>query len=392
MTTRLQFDIPDFSVPFWATNANRTLDPDDTLLDPVPIVKEEGFELSQRPPARVVNWLHHYVTEWLRSVSPVPIANWLPSSDAGAADIDGVVFAPSASDEGDWTVASGTAVYRDNFGVSWGGAGTLNSAANRGAFTIDTSYPAIFGTVNGLEYNSTGSTYVEVADVTIGGGFTGGVIAMDSRYPDNDRTIVIDANGRCRIAASGVAGAWTAPTTPPNLGATLKNIGRVIHAGSGKWFAARQAVTGQHLSVSTDDGDVWTTKTLPPFTSSDVTAIAYDPTTERLVACGVTSGVAAIYYSDDDGATWTASNYTGMGTSNGNGDVYSCGGSMWIAVGSGRVLLSIDNAETWVLAEMYNASLGGSSGPYFLMSDGRKLVAVGESGKNIRSLAYPDFR
>jgi len=392
MTTRLQLNLPDHAVPVWATNAGSTLDPDSTLGDTVPIVKEAGWQINTKPPARVMNWLTHYVTEWLRPLVAVPITNWLASATVGGADFGGIVFVPPSSalyTTGVWTaVAGGTAVYRGDTGVVWTSIATLNSAAHDGSCTISSVYDAIFGTANGLEYNSTGVTFVEVLDAAIGGGFSGGARAMDS---NGNRTIVFDNVGTMRIAAAGVNGAWSSPSTPPALGSSpgASKASRLIHVGGGKWFASRQQSTADYLSMSSDDGDTWTSKTVPTFASDQLVSIAYDPGTGRLVS----SGADTLYYSDDEGDTWTESLAPTAGDAV---DLYSCGSGIWVASslyfgGSfvARLAVSLDNAVTWQPIEMHDL-YASTSAPFYLMSDGRKLVVVGENGMTGRCLAYPE--
>lgn len=389
MTTRLQLNLPDHTVPEWATNASRTLDPDTTLGDTVPVVKEDGWEVNTRPPAKIMNWLTHYVTEWLRPLTAVPLINWLANPDIGSADIDGIVYVPPSSadleGQGTWTIAAGTFVYRGDTGTSWTSIATLTSAVNEGAFAISDSYDAIFGTANGLEYNSTGTTFVQVTNATIDAAFAGGVRCIDS---NGDRTIVFDDVGLMRIAATGVNGSWASPTTPPVLGSLLGSSysGRLIHVGGGKWFAARRDAGTQHISMSVDDGDNWTTKTVPPFSNANLAVLAYDPVSGRLVATGESS----CYYSDDDGDTWTQATSP---ESEYAIDIYSCGGGIWVATtnrntNDAQITISLDNAVTWQRAEMHDL-YDSTEDPYYLMSDGRKLVVVGQSGLNGRTLAYP---
>jgi hypothetical protein len=338
-----------------------------------------------------MNFLQHYFSEWLKVLYVTPVSNWFSSTTIGGGTnpVDGVVFAPNNTDEGIWTAFVGTGTYLSYFGSDWGSTGsTLTSAANPGAFTRSDTYRSIVGTVNGLEYDSVAFNFIQVTNATIGGGFAGGAIAMDS---NGDRTIVIDGSGVMRIAPAGVNGSWVSPTTPPGLGATAGTIGRVIYVGDSTWFAVRRAASSQHLSVSYDDGDTWTDQTLPPYLNNDVTSIAYDLTTTRLVSCGLkTAGVTPIYYSDDDGATWNSTSYQ-PGANREASDLYSCGDGIWLAAAEDDVLVSKDNGATWAFADMHQGAHSFNDEFLYLMSDGRKVVAVGERGHSAQSLSYPQF-
>jgi hypothetical protein len=368
------------------------LDPDDTLSDPIPIVKEDGWALDQRPPARIMNYLQNLFSEWLKRYATTPVNNWLLSTDVGAASVDAIVYSGDADGtfkDGLWFLFVGVDVFSSEYGVDWTDTGTnLTSAANPGAVSKSDSYKAIIGTANGLEYNSGGFTFVEVTNATIGGGggFTGGAIALDA---NGDRTIVVDTLGNMRIAATGVNGAWSAPTTPPDLGAVAGTVGRVVYGGGTKWYAARRSGTAQKLASSDDDGDTWTSRTLPTFLSNNVNAIAYDPDSARLVACGEDiAGTAPIQYSDDDGATWTPSAFEGLSRDD-TIDVYSLGAGIWVGIQNSRIVFSQNNAVTFAFADQHELPVSVSQEFLVMWGDGRKLAIGGENGLTARSLSFP---
>lgn len=379
MGSRLQiFNSVDPVIP-WATNANRTLHPDDTAGDPIPITTGDGWQENTRPPARIMNYLQNNFSVWLQRLVTIPFCNFLASDRVGTADLDALCY-----DGSYFITVSGTNAYKGKYGANWFATGSLTSAANAGAFCISDTYSAIVGTANGLEYLS-GSSWTQVLNATIGGGFAGGAIGLDS---NGDRTIAFDINGVTRIAPTGVNGSWVAPTTPPSLGGTPSTKGRVLHVGGTKWFAVRRAATTQHLALSEDDGDTWVSKTLPAYTSADVDTIAYDPGTGRLVSRGTGGvGVAAANYSDDDGATWTGC----VGAPGQGDDIYSCGGNIWIATSqsttTASLYISTDNAENWQKITAHDCYSGTNSAPLFLMSSGQHVVSAGETGYVCRSLA-----
>jgi hypothetical protein len=107
------------------------------------------------------------------------------------------------------------------------------------------------------------------------------------------------------------------------------------------------------------------------------------------VACGSFSPAGySAYYSDDDGGTWTGITAGGSGFSDAT-EAYSCGGHLWALLKGSAIYISRDNATTFSATSMpgfFNTDF------YYLMGDGRKLLAVGEIGTNAASLAYADFR
>lgn len=389
-TTRLQLSYPATKLPVWATDANRTTDPDSTLGLDGEVVKEYGWDISERPPAKVWNWVWNNMYLWLADMIEMPLHNWTTTdpSTFGAVDLLNVVYHPYYHL---WFAAATgvNGIYQSYDGKYWTACPAV-PASNivQGGFGIHTT-KVIFGTANGLEYGDPRSALTEITNATIGGGFAAGVRTMDSRYPIDARTIVIDTAGVLRIAATGVAGAWTAASTPPPARNTADK--RLIYSGvDDKWFYSARVST-EYLYRSLDDGDTWTARGVPNFGVGNGYNIAYDPISGRLLYVGNAS-TPSIFYSDDEGSSWTDATISGTTGVNYIKDAYSCGNGYWVAIGYqnaspniGKLFFSRDNAETWELMTWVEEEM------VQLMGDGKKLVAIGKNGQCSSSLGKRNY-
>lgn len=388
MPARPQFDLPKRLV--WATNSSRTLDPDDTAGSGA-VTKEDGWETGKRPPARVMNWIHNFQNQWIQHIGSAAVGNWFPSSAVGAASLNGAVFVPGGG-RYRWVMASGTNTYYSQNGTSWTSTGAaLTSAAVTGAATLQGATTAVFGTSNGLEHSSGAlfSPWTQVLKATMG--ITNNIYSMDSKATGSSFVMAVTSSNEVAIAASGVTGAWAAPTTPPT--AAINGPKKLIWAGGSTWYLMSGSTTNyaSRLFRSTDDGDVWTQQAITPSVPELWESAAYDPGAGRLIiaASEISAGSdrPEFWYTDDGGATQGKGAFDSFDTITNTKvqDIYSCGSGLWVAccIPNNRIIISSDNGETWHPADahdFYDNTAG--QGLHYLAGDGHKLIALGTNGYN----------
>ena len=390
MTTRRQLSFSSGELSVWATNSGRTLHPDSSE-----VTKEDGWITGTRCPARVLNWLQKNFCDWISNIISMKFSTWQMAGEGVFPDPPNDVFLRVAylPSQAEWAAVSYDddpdygLYYRSVDGVVWRPWGYAVGPLSypMGCVSVQSSR-VIFGTVNGLEHSTIGGTPTEVTNATIGGGFADGVVTVDTKRPDSNYTIVVDYAGIMRIAATGVAGSWSSPTTAPSAHTT--QVKKVIYSGvDDTWFYFAQVGTTMYLYVSYDDGDTWSSISVPSLDSQISGCIAYDPVSGRLVlSSGIVNDIA-IAYSDDYGDTWTVASVTwesDMDTfmeATLLSDVYSCGSGIWIGAGRrvygrGFVFVSVDNAQTWRHVASLADTYGSASQ---IMSDGRRILLAGDT-------------
>ena len=388
--------------PTWATDSGRVLDPDDTS-GTGEILKEHGWDIDQRPPARVMNWLHNNHYQQIQRLRQQQLMNWWENTAVAVGDTSGIIFHPEI---GYWlyTQDTGNLPYSSIDGHTWTARTALASNARERLIGIASSYYLVGISTDAIQYSAdAGATaWTTVTSGTIGG--SGNLRAMHTKYPDTDHLIVSRAGGVVRIASSGITGAFVGASTPPPSTPASDTDHALIYTGGTTWLLGMSGTAGaSEMYKSTDDGDTWAA-TSPGISSLFAVGsvgfkhAAYSRDTGRLVLVG-SAGVSNsdfIAYSDDLGDTWvdvtSAIDNKGLSSVSYPTYVYYCGGNCWVACASNlisdnprAVYVSTDNAATWSVADLHGQAASGRG--LYIACDERKLLIGGDSGINVYCLA-----
>lgn len=389
------------SLPRWATDASRTL-------EPASGVKDVGWQVDDVPPARWMNWIHNVTYEWIQKITATQLMNWNQNTDISAVSVNAASYHP---DQGYWMAyrSTGQTVNKSVDGHAWTAVTALAQTARTGTAAIDGSYYMVGTVLNDIEYsNDAGATWNVISSATIGG--SGEIRSIHTKYPDSDYAVV--ARGAAssvfiRIASSGITGSWASATTHPPSVPTNAFARNLIYCGATTWVLLvcnLGAGDKTKLYKSTDDADTWTAVSGLSFSASayGAAALAYSRETERLVVCGSaqTSGNEEyIAYSDDLGDSWTSATIdkNGIALSEVVQQVYYCGGNTWVATSrefdlatSQTIFVSTDNAVTWKVADVNGSTVTGGptiyNGPQ-IVCDGKQVMVLGAAGFNATSFA-----
>lgn len=305
-TMRHKLNFPG-KLPRWATDAARTLEPAEGL-------KDTGWADSNKPPARIMNWLQNTAWSWLKTVAATSVSNWWRSSGSQfSTDAPrGIFYHPACGVAGAtgprWVVTAydfGTGrvrIYGSLDGFNWTNYGLIGTGfVAQHAIGIDrTRFIFVCDSGDEVWYSLTGQA-VWTEDT----GFNGTAPkALCTKYPDSDFIVVGGTN--IRFAVGGVGMPWSTPSTPPSLGADW--ISAVIRVADTTWIAFSETDGKGYISI--DDCDNWAALPIHP---SDVVAglrifsSDFDDTTSTICVIGnlTPSLVQHVLYSRDLGSTWT---------------------------------------------------------------------------------------
>ena len=178
---------------------------------------------------------------------------------------------------------------------------------------------------------------------------------------------------------SGVGGTIVDATWPDHVQEEIANVieatgAALNNAAYNQLLLAIQSLDAAVAANALKERDLicaanWTEYSTP--TADDIRGLAYDPATNRWLACG-DSGLLAT--SDDGGVTWTQRT---AGSSFG-GTFYACMWSsvesLWVAVGDNDEIQTSPDAVTWTRRR-------SNAGPrlYGIAHDGAEFIAVGST-------------
>jgi hypothetical protein len=192
----------------------------------------------------------------------------------------------------------------------------------------------------------------------------------------------IEWNGRIFVAVG--TGANTILTSPDGITWTPASNGFTGGVPTGwdvTWTGTAWIAVGRGTNVvlRSLDGKTWTPPTTLPAVGI-LYGISYSR--GRLVAIGANGALGAIWYSDDDGKTWTVSGsnfaYAGYGIVS-NGDIWVAVGQALSAGGNtNTIMYSTDNALTWSFGTGTRFDVEGTNVSYH----NGIFVAVGQDNTN----------
>lgn len=356
---RVPLDIP--KILDWATNASRTITP-----ATAGITEADGWDFSQRPPPRLMNYIHSLQFEAQKRQAINMIGTPRIETGYWAGVTMGRVARTST---GLWiTLASGTGNSQLSYdGYVWS-AGTSMGAACNGIIRTDTdeivaiSSSNLHYTSDGVTWNTAGTGYSEIANVG----------TSDHFLVSNAATLEIWGTGIAGGAASPSSTSWGATAISNIAGSTIS-----------KWMIVDGSDNGH---ISTDGGDNWVQTGQGPgdaLASFTVTCLDYDGDTA--VAGGSVSSVAALAYTNDNGTTWNASTFVGKqpAASTSIDRLIALGNKLWIAVGDDNTTpgywFSVDDGVNWQLGSPYVTGYN-AIGFIDVWCSGDQIMAVGQVG------------
>lgn len=303
----------------WASNstyASGEGSGNSTKVEPSASVKTYGYNWGDQLPAPQFNWVMNNITSWIDFLQYSPFANW--TSDAG--------YANSASDgfygiatSGDYIVAAGADA-----------SGTDSELRYGRSLELPSLWAAVTLTSTELIY---GCAYDPLSDGWVAFGNNGFLAVRDDPDPSGAWSEVTPGSGNNYVAFGSLIGASSThygifaigngsgnvtvssdSTVPYSLGASLGVVSTGLGAnilGVGSDYVNNNAVmaVGAGGSValfdSSFDGTAGTISDVSVSAASGESfwCAAYHPHLSRWVVAG-TNG--AIYYTDDNGSTWTA--------------------------------------------------------------------------------------
>jgi hypothetical protein len=337
-----------------------------------------GWAVSDKPPARKINWLLDQPNKWLKAVLANSLGSYALRSAISANDIETICWAPQTQAWVIFNALSNSLTFYSYDGVSWLSGATWNGFPVQRSACHDTTGRVIVlgGSANHVEYISdvTTGTFTSVST-----GLSAEPVAI--RTKDGSDFVMALNSGAGQIAyANSVASSWTQVSTSAGSQADLTYI-----SGS-TWMTLGS--TGD-IRVSTNDGVSWVSGThlsgVNTYRSIDV-----DPQSGRICVAGrvTASGLMRIYYSDDNGTSWTLATSPTAPVPAGSYKIRNLGGPTWVLVSGASTLagayFSLDGGENWSYGGQSNNTI--SAGLLVdVTSNGRQWLAAGENGQTARS-------
>jgi len=363
----------DFS---WATNTGKTITPAAASVTPA-----DGWDFSERPPARLMNYIHNIQGSLGQNVIVHAIANisstlkdWV---GGGANGVNNILYNGAAAHRR-WVVTepATNATHVSFDGFTWVAAGAMGAAPVANCSIITDTDGFIVGSAANLYWSDDAAVW------TAAGGVGADFIA---NVGTSDR-FMVSKNATLYRWLTGIAGGATAPTTPAG-GVFPGNIWGIGGDTANNW--ALVDVNGD-CYTSTDGGDVWTQTAQGPVDAiATFVPVDLDYEDGTIVSVGATgAGVPQIGYSLDDGVTWAAATFGGGGYTTGVfTSVKALGNGRWVAVGSNLAragatsdyFYSIDDGVTWYPG-MYTLGSTATTTLEHVWCNGGRIAAAGGGG------------
>jgi len=391
--------LPDTS-PIWGSDVGASAEPTSN------IIKQRGFAIGNRSSSKWHNWLLNLQNQYINLLGDSQLANWYEldrqADDLGTDDIIGVIYAPFVAG-GTWFCNSASSIYASQTLRYWTKVydltGTGLVAVNPHCWALsstevlfvcqDLSGAVLLRSTDGTSWSS--SAISGITDESQG---------IMTRYPDISDFLGLYVSDSTILRIEDIS-TWTAPTTPPS---SVSELHQPLWLYGSTWVVLSGQGTGDVLIFrSLDNGDTWDTGTLIITNpSAGHRGLAYNPTSNRL--CFFTLRLSGnrdpfIKYSDDLGYNWnfaTVSQDSRIYQTTIDAHLYFCGGGKWIAVssvpnsGRSNIYISLDDAETWTVANIFSINNAGTKTLSNIKSvgcNGRHLLAVGNDGIFYKSLA-----
>lgn len=363
----------------WAENTNHAAGADPwsgqpCKVEPAAGKKLTGFVPAERPPAEHMNWLLNQTGLWARWASVLQVRNWrmgdfsgvTPGADwwiphcmcsapvaAGGGFVSLVAVEEqqhyvirSSVDDTVWTAEGGAAGSLANL---WGAPAAahqhINICANSGGALVAVSDD---GATNDLAATSPlAPNWGAIAALAL----TVRWRACENDWkatPSAAGTTVVGAHTGLLYVYNSTLGAWTTAGTPY---AAAVDVIKHTHDTANSYFLA--AVTDRVIKSATGLSGTWSVIT-PSWGAFACSGLGYDADSKRWIAVGY--GTAGdLWYSDDDGATWSSwAGAVPMLSANGRKSIACDGHGCWVVTGSTELTgtddpmyWSVDNGATW---------------------------------------------
>lgn len=341
-----------------------------TALRPSDTQIAAGWSVDDRPPAKWLNWLHQTAGALQRAalggaladISAPSAASLSPSSTSGTTCV--MVHHPDLDLQAQSThgpplfcvsdPATRTVYISTDGGITWGSTGSsLASSGNRLGGTIDPSNVILFtGSGDGAIYFAADASFTYTTEIAFGSNHA--VTSICTEYSEAAAYAVAGSSlGNIAVRVNGVGGAggWSSVTTAPkDVGSwDSTEITSLCYLGSSEYLAMTK---GGQVWRSTDRALTWSLlATLPG--SGNTWHFVRCPHTGSLVAARDTASAYKIYYSRNNGTTWTEAvfppNTTAPTSSLSWTAVKAVGGGAFLAASAqhDRLWRSVDSGRTW---------------------------------------------
>jgi len=376
----------------WATDPGEALGPADSG-GPSYAQVAAGWQVGTRPPARWMNWLQRNAGAMQRATLAGALSDWRVSSDPGIVGENAAVMAfhpsPGAGLPGIAVFDHDTIALSFDKGASWSSlTHAIGAAPPKNAIAIDTSN-LIVGQGANIYFNNTLSTWT-TSPTSEAHGMTGNVACLLTRYPSSTFAMAGSFSADIAYRSSGVGGAggWVTASTAP----------RDVGSWDGNSIISLAFITGSTYLALTQGGQVWRSTnsgfswalyaTIDGGSSGPFNFMCRCPHTGAIVAAtDDTSSTTAIWYSHDNGATWTEATFSDPLLSPLTGDwdyVKTAGGGAFVAVqkdtqsGYRAFWRSVDRGVTWTRFHLFP-----SAAPDRILvigCDTERMVAVERNG------------
>ncbi len=378
MANRIQSAFPA-SLPSWGG----------TQIEPDAGEKTTGFAIDDRPPAKWLNYLFDYQNIWLKMAMTSAFGNFttVDSDLSSTTTLDSVVWNGSF-----WTALLDTTPFGAKCMVSYGGntwawGGDQDEPVGRHLGACDLAGNVIYGITGSstvgevVAYSSDPSTvnFASAPDP----GFTGSATSVAELKVKQGSNLVLICRNSELAYTSSIGSAWTVVTTPAAFT-------ELVHISGSTWGATTD---GGAYYTSANDGVSWTVSTaIPVLTNYIIETMDVDRTTGAICAVAWdavgTGNPIYMHRSTDLGATW--SSYLIPGSHDTNTidpcpKVRALGGAVWMMSSSSlingelAVFYSVDDGLTWSLGSRFGGDAIATSGLRDLDYNGKTWVAVGWS-------------
>jgi len=388
MSVRKILTVPG-ALPKWATSSNTTLEPSNPL-------QAQGWDLGDKPPARIMNWLQNLYYKWIQCFFRMQVSKWkLLNYTTPLGSCMGVVFHPN---QGTWLMTDNNRhTWVSQTGINWDDEGALATSSALYGWKMDiTNSYILVGCDEGIWTRTSAGTWALVTIATIG---TSNLIkGVCSQFPVSEVTVAVDSAFEVYISAA-ITGSWGPATTqPPSPPSGTVTCARVVFAGGSNLYLLAAISGTTKIYKSLDYGISWSaTASAPNFGTGEALEMGYDPDNDILVVVGEYNvRIGKIYYSLDKGDTWIASNIDWNSSTVPEVTlraIYNCGNGVWVAGGYGpystaldrctnsRILVTSDlDNWTWVPIDADAAVAGSGFRVRDFASNGKHLVAASSAG------------